>query len=481
MRNRWVSGVAMALTLAGCGDGGGSGSGTGPTSTTGSASTTGGGGTTGCTLRERQDWALAQLREWYLFPETLPASLDPSGYSDLSSYIDALTATARSQRRDRFFTYLTTISGEDAFNNSGASAGIGVRLTTDAVAGRAYIAEAYEGAPGLAAGLDRGTEILAIGTSTADLRSVASIIATDGTAGVSNALGPNTAGTTRLLRVTDPARGQRDVTVTKADYSLAPVSSRYGAKIIDDGGRKVGYVNLRTFIGTADAPLRQAFADFRAAGVTNVILDFRYNGGGLVSIAELIGDLLGGARSTSDVLDYTTFRTEKAANNSTRFFQPQAQSVAPMKLAVIGTGSTASASELVLNAQIPYLHANVALIGTNTFGKPVGQIALDRPACNDRFRVIAFATQNAARQGNYYDGLATVVEASCRAADDLTHQLGDPAEGSTRAALNFIAGVSCSSISSGDVGLQSLGATGKREMLTPADPDTAQRQAPGTF
>ncbi len=479
MRTRWTSLIAIAATLTGCGGGGSSSAGSNaifgatptPTATTAAV----------CSLRDRQNWAFAQLQEWYLFPETLPTSLDPTPYADVQTYVDALTATARSQRRDRYFTYVTSIASEDAYYNSGASAGIGVRLTTDAAGGRVYIAEAFEGTPALAAGIDRGTEILAIGTSASDLKSVSSIIATQGTAGVTDALGPNTAGTTRLLRVTDATRGQRDVTVTKADYSLAPVSSRYGAKIITDGGRQVGYVNLRTFINTADAPLRQAFASFRAAGVTNVIIDLRYNGGGLVSISELIGDLLGAARSTADVLDYTTFRSEKAANNTTRYFQANAASIAPMKIAFIGTGGTASASELTVNAQIPYLHANAALIGTNTYGKPVGQIAIDRSVCDDRFRIIAFATQNAARQGNYFDGLATVVEASCQATDDLNHPLGDPAEGSTRAALNFIAGVSCARISSGEVGTQSLSATGKRELLTPANPDTAQRETPGLF
>ena len=64
--------------------------------------------------------------------------------------------------------------------------------------------------------------------------------------------------------------------------------------------------------------------------------------------------------------------------------------------------------------------APTRLIGANTFGKPVGQIALDRSACDDRLRVIAFATQNAKRDGDYYAGLATTVEASCSAADDIT-------------------------------------------------------------
>jgi hypothetical protein len=63
----------------------------------------------------------------------------------------------------------------------------------------------------------------------------------------------------------------------------------------------------------------------------------------------------------------------------------------------------------VINAFIPYFRANAALIGTNTFGKPVGQIGLDRAACDDRLRVVAFRTENAERQGDYFDGLASKV------------------------------------------------------------------------
>jgi C-terminal processing protease CtpA/Prc len=430
-------------------------------------------------LRDRQDWALAQLQEWYLFPETLPGSPNPSAYSTVADYIDSLTATARTQGRDRYFTYLTTISGEDAYYNSGASAGFGFRVATDAVARTAIITESFEDAPALAAGIDRGAQIVAIGATAGSMRLVSDIIASEGTAGVTNALGPSTAGTTRVLRVSDSA-GTRDLTVAKADYSLTPVSSRYGARIIDDGGTKVGYVNLRTFITTADPALRDAFAQFRAAGITQVIVDLRYNGGGLVSIAETLSRLLGGNRSTGDVIDKLTYRPEKSASNTTGFFAPQSQSVSPTRIAFIGTGGTASASELTVNAFVPFFHANVGLIGTNTYGKPVGQIAIDRSACDDRFRIIAFAVQNAAGSANYYTGLASAVEASCQAGDDLTHKLGDPAESSIRAALDFVEGKSCTRIAADQQ--TALAATeGRRKLLTPDRPDTAQREVPGLF
>jgi C-terminal processing protease CtpA/Prc len=421
----------------------------------------------------------AQLREFYLFPETLPANTTPT-QSTLSDYVNALTATARAQGRDRFFTHVTSIAEENAFFSSGSTAGFGIRLSIDNGQRRLFISEAFEGAPGLAAGIDRGTEILAIGTSAADLRTVSAILAAEGSAGISAALGPATAGITRVLRIAN-ASGTREVTVSKADFDLPSVSSRYGAKIIDDGGRRVGYLNLRTFINTSDPALRQAFASFRSAGITEVVVDFRYNGGGLVSIAKLMGDLLGGNRSTSEIFSRTEFRPEKSSSNRTDFFSPQSQSIAPMRIAFIGTGATASASELVINAFVPYFQERAALIGTNTFGKPVGQIAVDRPACDDRLRVVAFATKNRDGQGDYFSGLAGTVKASCQASDDLTRQLGDPQENSTRNALDFLAGKSCTPIGAGASAQGLSPADRSRELLSPERPNTAQREVPGSF
>src|SRR5829696_1666118 len=105
MRYRRVgAALAVLAMLSSCGGGGGGGGnpappvGSVPTPPPPPPAST-------CSLRSRQDFALAVLREWYLFPETLPANLDPSGFTSVEAYIDALTATARAQRRDRFFTY----------------------------------------------------------------------------------------------------------------------------------------------------------------------------------------------------------------------------------------------------------------------------------------------------------------------------------------------------------------------------------------
>jgi len=473
-----------ALMLASCGGGGGGGNGGGaPVTVTPTPSPTPT-PTAGCGLAARQGFAKAVIDEWYLFPGDVASGVNPASHGSVQSYIDALVAPARALGKDRYFTYITSIAEENAFFTSGSSAGFGVRMSYDQSIQRVVIAEAYEGAPALAAGIDRGTQILAIGTDSGNLRTIASIVAAEGLDGVTNALGPNDPGVTRLLRISD-AGGTRDVSVTKADYDLDPVSDRYGAKVISEGGRSYGYVNLRTFISSADPQLRAAFQGFRSQGVTDVIVDLRYNGGGLVSTAELFGDLLGRGRSASELFSQTSYRPSKSAESRRHFFTSQPESIAPTRIAFIATGSTASASELVINGMLPWLGTNMTLVGDNTYGKPVGQIALDKPACDDRMRVIAFSTGNADGPGDYFGGLAPKITNSCAAGDDLGFPLGDAREASVRTAIDFLAGRSCSAriaaAASGAAARSKAAPQPAREMLVPARPSAAQRELPGLF
>ncbi len=485
MRKLTAAVALSALVLTGCGGGSSGGTGGGtvvlptptPTPTPSPSSAT-------CSLANRQNFVLSTMNEWYLFPETLPANTAAGATETLDDYIDRLTATARSQGRDRFFTYLTSIAEENAFITSGSSAGFGVRLGTDSTSTRLFVVEAFEGAPALTAGIDRGDEIVAIGTSADNLRTINEIVSADQANGLSNALGPSDPGVTRVLRVSG-ASGVRNVTVTKADFNLIPVSSRYGAQIIEADGKKIGYLNLRTFIGSADDQLRNAAANFRAQGVTEFIIDLRYNGGGLVSTAEIFGDLLGGGRSSRDVFSQTRFRPSKSVNDDVHNFVPTSQSVSPTKIAFITSGGTASASELVINGMAPYLGSNIAIVGSNTFGKPVGQVAIDRAACDDRLRVVAFSTGNANNQFNYFDGLASLITNNCQAGDDFSFQLGDPREASVKQAIDFLGGRSCTPMASSQ---RSAAATrefavGSRrtQLIAPIRPNAPQREVPGLF
>ncbi len=471
--------IVLAGTLSACGGGGSGGS-----------PTAGGGGvtptptptptTSQCSLANRQQFVADVLNEWYLFPELLDLTVNKANYTNLQDYIDAVVAPARAQSKDRFFTYITSIEEENAFFNSGSSAGFGFRLGYDTGANRVFVIEAFEEGPAFPVGFDRGVELLAIGISSGTLQDVSALMASGGPQAVIDALGPSTAGLTRVFRIRDNSGVVREVSSTKAEYPLDPVSDRYGAKVLNDGGKQVGYINLRTFIDTADPDLRAAFADFRAKGVTEVIVDFRYNGGGLVRIAELMGDLMGRDK-VGQIFSYTTLRPSKASENSSDLFGTQPESIAPTKIAFIGRGGTASASELVTNAFIPYLGNNMALVGANTYGKPVGQYGFDLAACDDRLRAVVFKTENANRQGEYFTGLASVVPNTCSANDDISAQLGDPAEASVAAALNFLRGGSCTPISgtTGKQGAQAV--TSRRELLQPKAPTPAQREVPGLF
>jgi hypothetical protein len=129
---------------------------------------------------------------------------------------------------------------------------------------------------------------------------------------------------------------------------------------------------------------------------------------------------------------------------------------------------------------VPYLGTNMALVGANTYGKPVGQVAIDKASCDDRLRVIAFATQNGSGNANYFDGLAATVPVTCRAGDDPARQLGDPLEPSLRAALDFVEGKPCAAgtIASGEQTAQSAN---HRELLTSLNPTVAQREVAGLF
>jgi hypothetical protein len=47
-------------------------------------------------------------REWYLFPELLPSAISIGDHATAADLLDKLTATARAQNRDRFFSHVTT-------------------------------------------------------------------------------------------------------------------------------------------------------------------------------------------------------------------------------------------------------------------------------------------------------------------------------------------------------------------------------------
>ena len=386
-----------------------------------------------CGETARKQWVLDVARDWYLFPETLPATVDLADYATAEELLDALTATARDQRKDRFFSYLTTRSAENSLLGAGEFVGFGFRNRTDEP-DRVFILDVYEPSPAADAGMQRGDEVLAV-----DGTSVAAALASG--QAFSDLMGPADAGVRRTFTIRRGA-STFDVTLEKRTVTIDPVPDGFGAQVLPLAGTSgVGYLHLRSYTATADAQLRTAFADFRVQGVDRFVIDLRYNGGGFVSTAQLLNDLLGGGRTSADVQFSLVHNAARSSQDSTVRFQQQSQSVSPVEVAFLTTGATASASEINANTMWPYV--TTAIVGSDTLGKPVGQLAFDLEGCDDRLRLVAFQAENSLGEGGYYDGLAAVVPYACGAPDTLDAPLGSVEDGMVAAALDWFATGAC--------------------------------------
>lgn len=423
---------ALCVMLAACGGGNG-----------GSASPG------GCSDTREKNFVLDTAREWYLFDEQLPDPIDTGAFPTAAELLDTLTAEARADGKDRHFSYLTTRAQDDAILQDGEFVGFGLRTRIEGE--RLWLTDVYEGSPAADGGLARGTEITEIDAGDGYLP-VATILAED--PALEEALGPATEGTARGLRFVLPGGATAEAVFTKRVVAIPPLAGGGPAVLALPANPTVpvGYLNLRTFIATAEEPLREAYAAFRAQGIEYFIFDLRYNSGGLVSVAELIGDLNGGARDDADVYLEMRFNDRKASGNDVvRRFRPRAESVSPVRIAFITTGLTASASEIVINSLAPWVE--VAIVGDDTLGKPVGQSAFDLPGCDLRLRLISFQFTNADGQGEYYGGLASSLPFACRADDDLGQAPGDAAEGSTAEALSWLGSGACTEVLSAQAAL----------------------------
>ena len=460
--------TGLTTLLAACGGGGGDGGGS-----AGGGST--GGGTGGsCTETARKQWVLDVTREWYLFPEALPATVNLASYTTAEELLDALTATARAQGKDRFFSYLTTKAAETSLLGEGQFIGFGFRTRTDP-GNRPFILDVFDASPAADAGLRRGDEIIAIDQGNGFVPVSTSLAS--GTTTVTDLLGPSESGVRRGLRL---LRGGSTVEVdlTKRTVTIDPVPDAFGTRVLPRAGTAgVGYLHLRSYVSTADPQLRTAFDTFRAQDVRDFIIDLRYNGGGLVDTAALIDNLLGGDRTSADTQFSYVYRSSKSAQNSTVRFSPQPQSVRPVRIAFLTTDATASASEININVMRKYVET--AIVGSDTFGKPVGQIALDLAnRCPDRLRLVAFKTINADGAGDYYDGIAPLMRFACAADDTLGAQLGDPADNLTQAALQWINTGACGAlITAGTGGVQKSQAPNRYALSR--KPSAAERWVPG--
>ncbi len=382
-----------------------------------------------CTMDAQKHSVFGLMRCLYFFNDEPEQSVkyDLLGLADFDHVEDLLDVLRyRPDEYDRGFTYITTPAAEEAFIDQGLFVGFGIGLATPSE-DELFIREVFAGSPAEAEGLERGDEIIEI-----DGQTIAEI--NDGE-GLGVALGPSEVGVTITFLIR-PKGGGADETVTMSKeempLDLVPIWDIY-----DVGGEDVGYLLFHVFIPPAVPDLIEALEAFQTAGITKIVIDLRYNGGGLLWLAANMNDVLGGIGNVNEV----QYRQRYNAANSFRslnevfFNDPLALNVD--RIAFITSEDTASASELMINALAPYREVHV--VGSRTFGKPVGQEARDYCDGDYRLRLVSFDLVNVDYEGEYFGGIAP----TCPAEDDLGHALGDVNEDSLSKALTVAATGSC--------------------------------------
>ncbi len=360
------------------------------------------------------------LFEYYLWYRELPG-VDPALFDSPEAYLEA----ARFRPLDTSFSFITGLAEFEAFNQNNELVGFGFSLS---VIGddQARLVEVFEESAAWDAGLRRGDFLLEI-----DGRGVAELLASGELA---SALGPSEAGVSRELRWRTPSGDAFRAVVVKRTFEVATVGE---TRVLDSGGLPVGYILFRNFSEPSFEALDRAFADFKAQGVADLILDVRYNGGGLVDVARHLGSLIGGLRTNGRVFGSVRHNDKNADRNRDIRFQDPPQALDLPRVVIITTRSSASSSELVINGLKPFIP--VTVVGDRTFGKPVGQFGFE--ICDKIFFPVAFETVNANGEGGFFDGLPV----NCPAGDDLNRALGDPGEASIAEALHVLRTGSCSS------------------------------------
>ena len=158
--------------------------------------------------------------------------------------------------------------------------------------------------------------------------------------------------------------------------------------IYEINGKKVGYLAYNNFDSRSIEPLVAISKKFKAAGVKELILDFRYNGGGLVLTENVMASMYVPEEA---VIMKKVFEKEKYNDILTDEFKKQGESMetrlttefyskdlginVSTKDANIGlekvygliTRNSASASEALLSGLMPYV--DVELIGEQSHGK----------------------------------------------------------------------------------------------------------------
>ncbi|MBP9030500.1 MAG: hypothetical protein KBG14_12225, partial [Bacteroidales bacterium] len=288
------------------------------------------------------------MKDWYYWYDQLP-NVDPNSYPDPVELVKAI----RVNPPDRW-SYVTTKQELDAYYKQAVYIGFGFgsAFTAD---NKLIITFVFKTSPLYANGIGRGWEIVSIDGQTPTPDNYTSLI------------GPSEVGVTKTFVFKSPTGQTTQHTFSKAQIEMNTVLMD---SVYTINGKKVGYFVLKGFIELTATELETVFQKFKNAGVSELICDLRYNGGGQVNVSQLLGNLIGGSIAFGRVFGQYIHNNKHSDKNSYLYFSTNQYSLEIQRAVFITTSSTASASELVINALKP--HMDVVLVGSKTHGKPVG-------------------------------------------------------------------------------------------------------------
>lgn len=424
-------------------------------------------------LDVEKQWVRAYLNDAYLWYDEVPAvtpglakySNTSDVYGSLDNYFQALKTirlTASGARKDKFSFILPT-STSDALFESGVEAGTGANWRMQSPTAPRGLRVSYV-TPGTEAdtkGVLRGDTLVTVDGVSADDQTAAGVDV------LNAALFAGDTGGTHTYVLNRAGVGQVSVSLTTVAVTTKPVLN-YG--VVTTATGKVGTIVFTSHVKPAEAQLIEAVTSLKAQGVTDLVLDLRYNGGGYLYIASELAYMIAGPARTNgktfEKLNYNAKRTTDNAQAPYGFQSTHSTTNAALptldlaRVYVLTTAETCSASESVINS-LRGVDVDVRQIGSTSCGKPYGFAAQDN--CGISYFPIEFQGVNAKGFGDYADGFVpngsgAAGIAGCVASDDFTQPLGSPGEGLLKAALDYRATGTCPVVSVAQEAAQALAA-----------------------
>ena len=345
---------------------------------------------------------------WY---NKVPKNIDRTPL-DIFTYFDTLLY----KTEDRWSWMMT---GEEFLNDEqGISVGYGVEIVQAIDYYKDYgirVAVVYPNSPFAQNGVQRGWELTKINGTP-----VMTLI-------INEKFNAEIQKSSNTFTFNDLNGTEKTFTVTAQTYTSRSVLTSKIFTNDDFSGLSapVGYIHYSTFNAKMLSDIDDVMGQFKSAGVTNVILDLRYNSGGDEDACIHLANYIAPESANNQILSKYKHNNQnsKYDSNTASTIKREAGALNLATLYVISGKYTASASEVIINGLKPLM--NVVQVGQTTYGKPAGMYVIPYPE-NDYdspdyvFLPICFMVVNKDGNGDYLNG---IVPNNYRA-DDVFHDFG---------------------------------------------------------